>query len=196
MTTTPVKLMPLVVTDVKNYLFCPRVVYFMYFYPGPRPVTYKMQEGQLSHQRVEELEERRTLRAYGLRDGEREFGVRMHSGRMGLSGLLDMAIVREREAIPVEFKNSTAGLQLNHKYQLTAYALLVEERYRRPVRRGFVYFIPLKRVEEMPITPHMRRYVTRVLREIRQMLTTERMPGGTWRRGRCVECEFRRMCEW
>jgi len=196
MTIASVERIPLVVTDIKNYLYCPRVVYFGYFYPGPRPVTYKMEEGKRSHQRTEALEERRTLRAYGLRDGEREFGVRMHSERLALSGLLDMAIVREQEAIPVEFKHSTAGLRLNHKYQLTAYALLAEERYGRPVRRGFVYFIPLKRAVEVAITPHMRRYVTRMLREIRQMLATERMPRGTGQRGRCVECEFRRMCRW
>lgn len=194
MATAPVELVPLVITDVKNYLFCPRVVYFTTFYPGPRPVTYKMEDGRRSHQRVAELEERRTLRAYGLRDGERAFAVRMYSSRLALSGLLDMVILREREAIPVEFKNSTAGLQLNHKYQLTAYGLLVEERYRSPVRRGFVYFIPMKRAEEVLITPHMRRYVTRVLREIREMLTSERMPRGTRQQGRCVECEFRRMC--
>jgi len=194
MTTDWPEPVPLVVSDIKNYMYCRRTVYFAHFLPGRRPTTYKMQEGKLSHQEMVALEERRSLRAYGLEDGEREFGVMLQSARLGLNGLLDMVIVRQGEAIPVEFKNSTGRLGMNHRYQLVAYALLVEERYGRPVRRGFVYFIPLKRVQEVPITPNMRRYVTRLLREMREMLRSEVLPPATAQRGRCADCEYRRYC--
>lgn len=194
MTTEWAETIPLVVSDIKNYMYCRRTVYFAHFLPGRRPTTYKMQEGKLSHQEVVELEERRSLRAYKLEDGQREFGVMLQSDRLGLSGLLDMVIVRHNEAIPVEFKNSTGGLGMNHRYQLVGYALLVEERYDRPVRRGFVYFIPLKRAQEVVVTPNMRRYVTRLLREIREMLRGEVLPPATGQRGRCVDCEYRRYC--
>lgn len=193
MTTSSADLIPLTVTDVKNFVYCPRVVYHVYFL-SQRPVTYKMEEGKLQHEHTAGLEERRSLRAYGLADGERHFGVRLQSDRLGLSGLLDMAIVRQQEAIPVEFKHSTGRLGLNHKYQLVAYGLLVEERYGRPARRGFVYFIPVRRAQEVPITPNMRRYVTRLLREIREMLDTEALPQVTGHRERCVDCEFERYC--
>ncbi len=193
MTTSSADLIPLTVTDVKNFVYCPRVVYHVHFVPQ-RPVTYKMEEGKLQHEHTAELEERRSLRAYGLSDGERHFGVQLYSDRLGLSGLLDMAIVREGETIPVEFKHSTGRLGLNHKYQLTAYGLLVEEKWGRPVRRGFAYFIPARRAQEVPITPNMRRYVTRLLREIRQMLGSEALPWATGHRERCVDCEYRRYC--
>lgn len=194
MTTDPSEPIPLTVTDIKNYVYCPRTVYYSYFLPGTRPTTYKMEEGKLSHQEVADLEERRSLRAYRLEDGEREFRLPLHSTRLGLSGLLDMVIIRQGEAIPVEFKNSTAGLALHHKYQLVAYALLVEEQAQKPVRRGFIYFIPSKRAEEVQITPNMRRYVTRLLREIREMLHGETLPPVAGQRGRCVDCEYRRHC--
>ncbi|HID86738.1 MAG TPA: CRISPR-associated protein Cas4 [Anaerolineae bacterium] len=193
MSTDSADLIPLTVTDIKNFVYCPRVVYHMHFLTQ-RPVTYKMEEGKLQHARAAELEGRRSLRAYGLADGQRHFGVRLRSERLGLSGWLDMAIVREGEAIPVEFKHSTRRLGLNHKYQLTAYGLLLEERYGRPVRRGFAYFIPAKRAQEVIITPNMRRYVTRLLGEIREMLATEALPRATAHRERCADCEFRNFC--
>jgi CRISPR-associated exonuclease Cas4 len=126
-----------------------------------RPVTYQMTEGILEHQRTEALEQRRSLRAYGLSDGERQFNLALRSERLGLSGRLDLLIVREGEAIPVEFKNSTAGLALQHKYQLAAYALLVEELTERSVRRAFVYYIPKRAAQEVAITPAMRAYTRR-----------------------------------
>jgi CRISPR-associated exonuclease Cas4 len=183
----------LTVTDVKNFVYCPRVVYFMYCLPQ-RPLTYKMAEGKLEHGRTEELEERRSLRAYGLTEGQREFKVHLASERLGLTGLLDMVVITVQEAIPVEFKNTTGPLGLNHKYQLVAYALLVEEQWDQPVRRGFVYRIPIKRSQELPITPNGRRFVLRALEQIRRLIATETMPLPTTRRGRCRDCEFRRFC--
>jgi CRISPR-associated exonuclease Cas4 len=185
----------LTVTDVKQFLYCPRIVYFTYSLPVKGPVTYKMEEGKLQHERTADLEERRSLRAYGLEKGERHFSVGLYSERLGLSGLLDMVILTSAgEPIPVEFKHSDAKLGLNHKYQLTAYALLVEDRWGTPVRRAFIYFIPLKRARETSITPNMRRFVQKTLDEIRDMIATEAMPEPTRHRGRCVDCEYRNFC--
>jgi len=184
----------LTVTDIKQYLYCPRIVYFTYCMPLRRPTTYKMEEGKLQHRRTGELERRRSLRAYGLSQGERHFDVHLYSERLGLSGHLDMAIVTSQEAIPVEFKHSAGKLGLNHKYQLAAYALLVEERWDRPVRRAFVYFIPLKRAQEVAITPNKRRFVVKTMEGIRRMVSSEAMPEPTRHRGRCADCEFRNFC--
>jgi CRISPR-associated exonuclease Cas4 len=187
--------LPLAVSDVRQHVYCPRIPYFRLGLRLPhRPVTYKMAEGIAQHQRTESLEHRRGLRAYGLSDGERLFDVPLHSDRLGLGGRLDMLIRRAWEAVPVEFKNTRASLGLNHKYQLTAYALLVEETFGLPVRRAFVYFIPLKLAREVAITPAMRAYTRRVLGEIRRNVAEERMPNGTRVLGRCRECEFLAYC--
>jgi CRISPR-associated exonuclease Cas4 len=159
-----------------------------------RYVTGAMQEGILEHERTEALEQRRSLRAYGLTDGERELDVRVRSERLALGGRMDMVICRPSEVIPVEFKNTRAGLGLHHKYQLTAYGLLAEEQYGRPARRAFVYFIPLKRAQEVAITPATRAYTKRVLNEIRAGVARERIPAGTRVLGRCRVCEFLPYC--
>jgi len=183
--------LPLTVSDVRQHVYCPRIPYFrLGLRLAHRPVTVKMQEGQRAHERTEELEPRRTLRTYGLESGERRFGLTLHSPRLALSGRLDMAIVLPSEVVPVEWKNSAGPLGLNHKYQLTAYALLAEEELRRPVRRAFVYWIPSRRAQAVPITPATRAYTRRVLRAIRGAVAAERMPEGTRLLARCRECEF------
>lgn len=184
----------LTVSDVKQFVYCPRVVYFTYALSWRRPTTYKMEEGRLEHEHVAELEERRGLRAYGLAEGERQFNVSLYSKRLGLSGKLDMVINTPGEVIPVDFKNSGAGVGLNHKYQLTAYALLVEDRWERAVRRGFIYLLPLKRAYEVPITPNMRLFVRERLEEIRRMVKGEAMPTATRQKSRCRDCEFQNFC--
>ncbi len=113
----------LAVSDVRQHVYCPRIPFFRLGARLPhRFVTVAMQEGILEHQRTEALEQRRSLRAYGLTDGEREFDVRLRSERLALGGRVDMVIRRLSEVIPVEFKNTRAGLGLHHKYQLAAYA--------------------------------------------------------------------------
>jgi CRISPR-associated exonuclease Cas4 len=191
----PAEPLGLAVSDVRQHVYCPRIPYFRLGLRLPhRFVTYKMAEGILEHRRTEELEHRRGLRAYGLTDGERSFDLMLHSERLGLGGRLDMLVRRAREAIPVEFKNSREPLGLNHKYQLAAYALLVEDAVGLPVRRAFVYFIPLKTAREVAISPAMRAYTKRVLGEIRRNVSGELMPEGTRLLGRCRECEFLQYC--
>src|SRR5437868_15412178 len=97
----------LTVSDLRQYEYCARIPYFTHVLGlrRKRPTTYKMEEGRLEHQHVSELEERRSLRSYGLTKGERRFNVNLTSITLQVTGVLDMLILTEDEAIPVEFKN-------------------------------------------------------------------------------------------
>lgn len=183
----------LTVTDVKNYVYCPRVVYYHY-YLRHRPVTYKMQEGKLEHLHQEDLEERRLLRRYGLENAQRYLAVRLHSQALGLYGLLDQAIVAENEVVVAEFKNTGQGVPVNHQMQLAAYGLLAQEHWQRPCKRGLVYLVTTRQRREVALTPALQQRVQRSLVAMRQMIVQETFPPPTSRRGRCVDCEFRRYC--
>ncbi len=187
-------LLPLTVTDIRQYLYCARVFYFTVFLGRTRPVTYKMEEGVRQHEKEATREERRTLRVYGLREGERVLDLRLASERLALSGRLDMAIRLPLEAVPVEHKHSTAPVGTHQRYQLAAYAMLLEEAWQIPARRAFVYRIPLRRATEVAIRPGMRRYVTRTLRAMRRLAAHETAPPPTRHTNRCRDCEFRRFC--
>ncbi len=45
------------VTDLKQYTFCPRIVFYRYCLPRIRPITYSMEEGIRSHEEEETRED-------------------------------------------------------------------------------------------------------------------------------------------
>jgi CRISPR-associated exonuclease Cas4 len=185
---------PLTVTDVKNFLYCQRIPFYG-FLLGVKPLrTFKMIEGKRAHEDAEALAQRRSLRAYGLREGETSFEVMLRSERLGLAGRVDMVIRLPHEVVVVDFKDSMGPVGLNHRYQLTAYALLAEEHYGLPARVGFIYLIPAKRAVRVALRPGMRRFVHLGLRSIRRGVESEATPPATRHRGRCRDCEFRRYC--
>lgn len=61
------------VTDLKQYLYCPRIIYFTYVLPVEKKISAKMQEGTLEHIKTARLEHRRKLHAYRLDEGKRYF---------------------------------------------------------------------------------------------------------------------------
>ncbi len=188
------------VTDLKQYTCCPRIVYYRYCLPRVRPVTYSMEEGICSHLEEENREERRSLRNYGISEGERAFHLSLQSTRLGLSGRIDLAIAtpsqtaNNAEAIMVEYKLSEQKAGSHFALQLAAYALLVEEAWGIPVKKGFLYSIPLRKAELVRITPQLKNKVMQTTIQIRQIVESEILPPPPASQRRCVTCEFRRFC--
>lgn len=182
------------VSDLKQYFYCPRIIYFTYVLPVERKVTVKMQEGAQAHLEAARLEGRRTLKAFGIAEGRRFFRTALVSERLGLKGVLDMHVATPAGYFPVEFKDTNRPLATGHKYQLTAYALLLEDHYGKPVRGGFVYFLPRRTLRYVEVTPGMRAYVKGVLEKIRRLVERQVFPEATLRRGRCRDCEYKNYC--
>lgn len=186
------------VTDLKQYSYCPRIVYYRYCLPTVRPTTYKMTAGIAAQDRVTQLERRRSLRAYDLVAGERHFNVSLTSTRLGCSGQIDLVIEGEGQEgpqlVPVDFKLSRRKPGRHFKLQLACYALMLEENWGMPVTEGYLYLIPTKRSERVAISKRLRGEVVRKLATIRATIEGGLMPDPTARRSRCVNCEFRRFC--
>ena len=188
-------MIPLRVSDVKQYIYCPRIIYFYYVLPIPRRVTKKMEYGRLEHVEITHLEKRRKLKTYGILEGSRNFHIFLHSPRFGLSGLLDMAITTSAGDIyPVEFKHSISKNGLHQKYQLAAYAMLLEEQFQKSVRYGFIHLIPSKSIVPLEITVSMREHVKKVLSAIRYIIASEKIPAYVRSKARCTDCEFKNYC--
>ena len=186
------------VTDLKQYAYCPRVVHYEYCMPRLRPVTYKMTAGIAEQTRVTELEERRSLRAYGLSRGERRYHVPVQSASMRCTGQIDMVIETdeggEHRLIPVDFKLSRQKLGHHFRLQLACYGMMLEEQTGLAVPAGYLYRIPLRHAERVEFTQRLRAEVGKKINEIRTMIIAQRMPPPTANRARCTDCEFRRFC--
>jgi CRISPR-associated exonuclease Cas4 len=190
----------LTVTDLKQYFYCPRIVYYTYCLPLIRPTTFKMTHGIAAHEQARAKARRRTLSAYGLKRGQRHFDVPLESATLGLRGRVDLVIETDenatgaKELIPVEYKHTRRAAGSHWKRQLAAYGLMLQESWEMPVQRGFFYYLPSRRAEQVSITPRLREEVQATLATMRRMIEREAMPPPPKSRRPCVNCEFRRFC--
>lgn len=186
--------MNLRVTDIKQYIYCPRVIYFLYVCPVNKKTTYKMESGKVEHMVLDKLEKRRTLKRYRLAEGERVFHTFLASERLGLQGKLDMHIVSGKQLFPVEYKFTERAASLNHKYQLVSYAMLLEDHYGCTVRSGLLYLVPQQEIIPVEITPNAREFVHDIIAGIRRIIDSERMPDRQRKTNKCRDCEYLRFC--
>lgn len=182
------------VSDLKQYAYCPRILYYQTVLPAVRPTTYKMEAGIAAHGLAEGRERRRSLRSYGLESGKRTYNVPLYSPALRLSGELDMLIETDDALIPVDYKSAKQAGE-HFRLQLTTYALLLEgARPDKAVTHGFLYLIPVGKAVAVRFTPALRRRCEEALAELRAIAEKQRQPAPAPNRRRCIDCEFRRFC--
>lgn len=182
------------VSDLKQWVYCPRIVFFSYVMPVDRQGTFKMAHGHKAEEAIDQLEKRRKLTEFGLAEGKRRFHFWCNSKQLGLSGKLDLLIDAPEGLFPVDFKFSESQVHENHIIQLAGYALLLEERFQRPVEQGFIFLIPREEIVPVPLTSERKQAVHSTIEIIRQTIGREAMPEPTEVRARCDDCEYRNYC--
>ena len=183
------------VTDLKQYTYCPRIVFYTYCLPLIRPTTYKMESGVTAHERAPQKARRRTLSAYGLEEGERHFDVWLESSILGLRGRVDLVIeTGDGERIPVEYKQTRRRVGEHVRLQLAAYGMMLEEAGGGEIQRTFVYSLAKRKAEPIRLTETLRQKVRAMVEAMRRMVERETMPEPPRSRRQCVNCEFRRFC--
>jgi CRISPR-associated exonuclease Cas4 len=194
---------PLAVSDVRQWTFCPRVLWHRRMMPHSVRETPKMALGRDAEDALERLERRRGARRYGLAAATRRFSVRLESARLGVRGVCDLVLDVPGEAggparvHPVEVKRTEGGASEHHTVQLAGYAMLLEEQESRPsgsVDTGFLLLLPVERLVPVTLDAELRAAFERALGDIRAMLAEERFPAPTRHRAFCPQCEYVRFC--
>jgi CRISPR-associated exonuclease Cas4 len=184
------------ISDIKQYIYCPRVIFYHHCLMVDKKKTYKMEHGSSEHEIIELLENRRKLKSYGLSEGKKEFEKFIQSDT--LSGRLDLLISTEKDGFkyyyPVDYKH-TKSVQANHIYQIVGYALLLEQVYETNVDTGFIYLIPAKKIEKIDVTNDLKIKCKNIIKEIDKILQSDVLPEPTDYRSRCIDCEFNRFCD-
>lgn len=169
-------------TDLKHWFYCPRIVYFERAMGARAELGSQQEEALGIHSKLSELEKRRIggLRySESLRGAGKEFGVALSSKGLGLRGVVDCILRLGEEAMPLEYKamaSNRGRAWPDHKYQLAAYALLIEENYGSVVKRGFIFYEGDGTALEIRITPAMKAYLRRTIGRIREALAKGEPP--------------------
>lgn len=183
------------VSDIIQYHYCPRKVYFLRTLEVPVPVRKKMEYGSEIHEKeMRRMTERK--RIYGFPRDEVDEVMRniQIEAEIGLRGKPDVALrLRSGEILPVDTKYTDEVL-LHRRYlkQLYAYALLLEDEFETDVRRGVVYFSKQREPRTVEITDEDKQGVLRDIAQIRRIIASEEVPRPNPER--CGYCEVKKYC--
>ena len=73
--------------------------------------------------------------------------LRIESEELKLKGIIDQVHIYENGYVPFELKTGRTpqdGVWPNHRIQIVAYSLLLQEKFSKPVKEGFVFYLDTK----------------------------------------------------
>lgn len=182
-------------SDLRQFLYCPRVIFFRTVVPVGSPATVGMKLGKTAHEDHQRLEKRRQSFRFGVLEAKKVFEPTLRSSKLGLVGMVDMVLVSETEVIPVEMKSGKSGWP-GHRLQLAAYGLMAQEEFSLPCSRGFLAYEGMEdnQIEEIKFEKGIFQEVFYTMGKMKELLTYGLMPEPTPIRGRCKDCEYKRHC--
>ncbi|MEM4365121.1 MAG: CRISPR-associated protein Cas4 [Candidatus Nitrosocaldus sp.] len=187
-------------SDIKNCIYCERIVYFSKVM-NIEPVIYSQQiEAKSKHKEEEKNEKRRKWSEKvstipSLRS--KYFNYKVVSARLMASAVIDCVLEDEYgKLIPVEYKNMRSKdnkAYSDHKYQITFYAILLEDEFKKAVNEGYIHYTDA--LVRIYLTHEMKMYVKRLVKRIRSMVEEERLPPIKVSRRKCNGgCGYRYLC--
>ncbi len=188
------------VVDLKHYLYCPRIVYFDRVMGVGEMKSSQQQSSLRNHENIEQLEKRRKgglFYSEELEKATKQFRVHLLSDRLNLEGVLDCLLTVRDELIPVDYKQmrSFNGKPwLDHKVQLTAYALLLEDKFDTVVKRGYIYYMPEEKVVKVDVTQRMKNYTKKVINYVEKIIREEQLQPVKVGVSRCLGCGYYWVC--
>jgi len=186
------------VSDVMEYLFCPRFIYFMHCLSVPQheEKRYKVLKGRALHETRTKVNKdyiRKKLRCV-----RKENMVYLTSKRYHIKGIVDEVIFSEdKTASPFDYKFAVYKEKMfrTHKYQTTLYGLMIKENYKIDVNRGFICYIRSNNlVKEISISDKDFEDAIKIIDNILDIIQTGYYPKITKNPNKCVDCCYRNLC--
>jgi CRISPR-associated protein Cas4 len=123
--------------------------------------------------------------------------LRVESEALQLKGIIDRIEVYEKGYVPIELKTGKMpadGVWPGHRVQIAAYAMLLEEKFHTTVKEGFVNYLDSKEKRHIAINPFMREEITKLVKEVQDLLKHHYPPKQTENKNKCSYCGIRDQC--
>ena len=165
------------VSDLNQYLYCPRRFYYLMFY-NTQGLNYYLADGRSKH-------------ANQSRRGGWYREMYLRSEKLRLHGKIDLLESKTR-LTPVERKHGDSYFD-NDEVQLAAYCMLLEDYLDEPVRMGYLYLFGTNERYAITITDWHREKVLQVVQAIRNM-TLDNIPEFVDNPNKCEKCSTVQYC--
>ena len=133
------------ISDVLEYLFCPRFIYYMHCLdiPQHQELRFKVMKGREVHEKKLITNPDYLRKKIGV--VKKEMNVFVASKQHHIKGIIDeVLILDDGTAAPFEYKYAEFKDTIfqTYKYQLVLHAIMIRENYHLDVNRGFHLFYP------------------------------------------------------
>lgn len=116
---------------------------------------------------------------------------------VGLSGKVDQVLVYPDGIVPIELKSGRApkeGAWENHKIQLAAYALLLENMFRISIDAGYVKYIDEDVSRRIVINAFLKDQVRELVTAVNSLLKSGNLPKRCSNKNKCDNCGLKKIC--
>ncbi|WP_269850708.1 CRISPR-associated protein Cas4 [Methanosarcina horonobensis] len=187
------------ISDVLEYLFCPRFIYYMYCLDIPQheEKRFKVIKGREVHE-TRKLTNRDYVRKK-LNCIRKESDIFIASKQHHIKGIVDEVLfLEDGTAAPLEYKFAEYKDKVfkTYKFQLVLQALLIRENYNIEVNRAYLCFTRSNSlVKEMEITPSdFKKKPKKIIEEILDIVQKGLYPKTSRSSRKCVDCCYRNIC--
>ena len=123
--------------------------------------------------------------------------LRIVSEELKLKGIIDQVHVYETEYVPFELKTGKMpkdGVWPSHRIQIAAYSLLLQEKFNKPIKEGFVFYLDSKEKRHIAINPFMKEEVKQIVNEVISLLESKELPDFCNNENKCRSCGLKATC--
>jgi CRISPR-associated exonuclease Cas4 len=186
------------ISDVLEYLFCPRFIYYMYCLDIPQheEKRFKVIKGREVHE-TRKLTNRDYVRTK-LNCIRKESDIFIASKKHHIKGIVDEVLfLDDGTAAPLEYKFAEYKDQIfkTYKFQLVLQSLLIRENYNIEVNRAYLCFTRSNSlVKEIEITNSDFKKAEKIIEEIVDIVQKGLYPKTSKPSRKCVDCCYRNIC--
>lgn len=118
--------------------------------------------------------------------------IKVKSKRIGIVGKIDRIEIYENSIIPIEIKSKRKKISELDKIQLSAYALILEDIFRKRVEEGILFCFESFEAFKVKITCEDKIRILNIRDEILELKKHMRLPKVN--KKKCENCFFRKIC--
>lgn len=119
------------------------------------------------------------------------------SDSLNLRGIVDQIYVYEQGVVPVELKTGKSpreGVWPGHKVQIAAYALLLQDKFKKDVKEGVVHYLDSNVKRNIPINPFLMIEIKDLMNSVKDVLSDKKAPEFTTNPNKCSSCGIKEQC--
>jgi len=123
--------------------------------------------------------------------------LRVESEGLKLKGIIDQVHVYEQDYVPFELKTGRApdsGVWPSHRIQIAAYSMLLQEKFNKPIKEGFVFYLDTKEKRHIAMNPFMKDEVKQIVNEVIGLLESRNIPDFCNNENKCMKCGLKQTC--